>query len=340
MRRSVLVVLLAGLTMPCAPALAATARVDARKGVVVYRAGPNERNDLRIRASMGVWVDDSVPIDAGPGCEAVDRFLVRCDQARRAVVRLGDRSDRARVLTLFDEVILDGGRGDDLLIGGPGPDTLLGGRGADDLRGGRGVDLVLAGSHGLSTDVTADRMRGGGDSDLLMGSAGPNLIHPGAGVDKVYAGRGRDIVFARDDAVEQIHCGGGEDSAVTDGIDYPLACEHHEPYSPPSPVPLELAAGTGSTTASLLLGCRERHPAACSGTVQLELDGNPLSEERPFTFANRHRFVVQLDTSEPITVDRDGLVVWIRAPDRDGGPTDASYPLATMLDGDPFLRPL
>jgi hypothetical protein len=53
MRRSVLVVLLAGLAGPCTPALAATVRVDARKSVVIYRAAPNERNDVRIAESMG-----------------------------------------------------------------------------------------------------------------------------------------------------------------------------------------------------------------------------------------------------------------------------------------------
>jgi hypothetical protein len=268
--------------------------------------------------------------------------LVECElwASARAAVRLGDRVDRARVLGRFVEVLIDGGRGDDVLVGGSEKDTLLGGHGTDDLRGGAGVDLVSAGGYGLSTDPTADRMRGGRDSDLLMGSAGPNLIEPGPGVDRVSAGRGRDIVFARDDAIEQLHCGAGEDSAVTDGIDYPLACEHHEPYSKPSPVPLEVGTGmAGSSRVSLLLGCREAHAAACAGTVQLELDGRALSKERPFTLANRHRFVVQLDTYEPVSANWDRLMVRIRARGADGAPTDDSYPVATMLAGDPFLRP-
>jgi Ca2+-binding RTX toxin-like protein len=131
------------------------------------------------------------------------------------VVRLGNRSDRGRILSFFDYVLLHGGRGDDLLIGGPGRDKLLGGDGTDVVRGGRGVDLLLADGQGID-DVTADRLTGGPDSDSLLGSAGPNLIDPGAGVDQVRAGRERDIVLTRDGAIEQIHCGGGRDSAVTD----------------------------------------------------------------------------------------------------------------------------
>jgi len=212
-----------------------------------------------------------------------------------------------------------------------------GGRGTDRLRGAGGVDRLLARGYGLTTDRTADRLRGGRGSDLLMGSGGRNLIVPGPGVDKVSAGEGRDIVYARDDSIEQIHCGAGEDSAVTDGIDYPLACEHHEPYSTPSPVPLEFSSAAGSTSASLLIGCREAHPAACEGTVQLELEGRALSEEHPFIFANRHRFVVQLDTTEPMPAGGAGVVVRIRAPDAGGNPTDERYPVALMLFGDPFL---
>ncbi|HVG74689.1 MAG TPA: calcium-binding protein [Thermoleophilaceae bacterium] len=341
MRRSVLVILLAGLAVPCTPALAATVRVDHEQDALVYRAAPGERNHFSMTASNGsITVADSVPIRPGVGCRrAPDPGRVECELfgSARAIVRLGDRDDRARVLPSLDEVLMDGGSGDDVLHGSFEKDTLLGGRGTDGLRGAGGVDRLLARGYGLTTDRTADRLRGGRGSDLLMGSGGRNLIVPGPGVDKVSAGGGRDIVYARDDSIEQIHCGAGEDSAVTDGIDYPLACEHHEPYSTPSPVPLEFSSAAGSTSASLLIGCREAHPAACEGTVQLELEGRALSEEHPFIFANRHRFVVQLDTTEPMPAGGAGVVVRIRAPDAGGNPTDERYPVALMLFGDPFL---
>src|SRR4029078_11468416 len=172
-------------------------------------------------------------------------------------------------------------------------------------------------SHGLSRDGTADRLRGGRDSDLLMGSAGPNLIEPGPGVDEVYAGGGRDIVLTREGTIEQVHCGAGEDSAVTDGFDYPLSCEHHEPYSRPATVPVAIFPGPFEPPqASVLVGCREKHPAPCAGTVQLEAGCSPLSEEVAFTGAERHRLSVRVLISSPLPADwpsRSDVAVRIRA---------------------------
>ena len=352
MRRLVPAVVLASLALPCAPALASSVRVNYPKDALVYRAASGERNRVAITAAKSstsqgdryvtFTVSDSVAIQPGTGCErpeSGDRRFVECELfgSAHAVLRLGDRSDRARVLSTFDKVLVDGGLGDDVLIGGPGNDTLLGGHGTDNLLGGRGVDELFARSYGVSRDVTADRLRGGRDSDLLMGSAGPNLIDPGPGADQVSAGGGRDIVYARDDAVDQVHCGAGEDSAVTDGFDYPLACEHHEPYSAASAVPLEITVGAGALGVPLVLGCREAHSAACSGTAQLELGDMPVTDEQPFAFANRHRFGLTLDTLEPIPSDSRRLGVRIRATDAKGAPTDDRYPVQSMLVGSPFL---
>lgn len=189
-------------------------------------------------------------------------------------------------------------------------------------------------------DVTADRLSGGPGSDSLLGSAGPNLIDPGAGVDQVRAGGGRDVVLTRDGTIEQIHCGAGPDSAVTDGFDFRLACERHEPYSPASPVPLEFSAAAGEPRASFLLGCRESHPAQCVGTAQLELGDRALSNERPFTYANRHRLAIVLDTLEPMPADwatSPDLAIRIRARDAGGAPREDRYPVRAMLVGNPFL---
>ena len=152
---------------------------------------------------------------------------------------------------------------------------------------------------------TADRLVGGAESDLLAGSAGANLIDGGPGVDKVDAGRGRDIIQARDGAIEQVHCGAGEDSAITDGIDYPLACEHHEPYSKSSPVRSSSARRRGARTPPFSWAAARRIRPPAAGPIQLELDGRPLTEERAFTFANRHRFVILVD-HEPMPADFGG----------------------------------
>ena len=66
----------------------------------------------------------------------------------RAVVRLGDRSDLARILGDFDSARVEAGGGDDVVRGGPEVDVLLGGPGTDALYGGAGVDRLFAGSAG------------------------------------------------------------------------------------------------------------------------------------------------------------------------------------------------
>ena len=199
-------------------------------------------------------VEDSARVKAGTGCRRADpgrRHLFTCDMdifgEVRAVVRLGDRSDLARVLGDFDSARVEAGGGDDVVRGRPGgrhaARRARDGRPVRRRRGGQAVRGSAAGGAWTGRRTVSC---GGAGSDLLAGSAGANLIDGGPGVDKVDAGRGRDIIQARDGAIEQVHCGAGEDSAITDGIDYPLACEHHEPYSKSSPVPVELSTKAGS----------------------------------------------------------------------------------------------
>ena len=163
MRRSVLVILLAGLAVPCTPALAATVHLNERTGFLVYRAAPGERNHVRITVGREVTygghdfahysVEDSARVQAGTGCRRAypgRRHLFTCDMdifgAVRAVVRLGDRSDLARILGDFDSARVEAGGGDDVVRGGPEVDVLLGGPGTDALYGGAGVDRLFAGS--------------------------------------------------------------------------------------------------------------------------------------------------------------------------------------------------
>ena len=125
MRRSVLALLLAALTVPCAPAVAATVRVDYQRNALIYRAAPGERNKVRITASavptapddqyIRFTVEDSVRIRPGESCRQVHpgrRRFYECELfgSGGAIVRLGDRSDRAHVHGSIDRVFLDGGR--------------------------------------------------------------------------------------------------------------------------------------------------------------------------------------------------------------------------------------
>ena len=155
--------------------LAATVRpsfLDRGTGVE-FRAAPGETNHLR------VWTDgDEVTFtdthnrvieraakrrrfDVGR-CEQVNVHTVRCrfDHLGVPSVRLGDRNDRVKVTGTG--ALVDGGRGDDVLIGtgglngGAGNDRLRGGPGDDGLTGGPGRDVVYG---------------GGGDDSLSDGEA-------------------------------------------------------------------------------------------------------------------------------------------------------------------------
>lgn len=72
--------------------------------------------------------------------------------------------------------ILNGGRGDDLLLGSDGDDRMFGGEGMDTLRGGPGNDNMSggAGQDRLYGQAGRDLMNGGRDNDIVMQEADGN----------------------------------------------------------------------------------------------------------------------------------------------------------------------
>lgn len=120
----------------------------------------------------------------------------RIDAVQRVRIDLGDGNDTVRILLRLPDVVVDGGRGDDVLIGGPsaeqlygrvGKDSLAGGGGSDEIFGGNGDDVVRA---GFGSDIVA----GGAGDDDLDGGAGADKIDGGADDDTVTGGDGRDTV--------------------------------------------------------------------------------------------------------------------------------------------------
>ena len=158
---------------------------------------------------------------------------------------------------------LDGAPGSDSLDGGPGNDSLIGYLGADTFVGGTGVDRVQnsdrssSGDHlALSNNGTADDgadanadgraeegdnigtdvedLSGGEGNDRILGNdgggtldgkGGNDTIDGRGGFDTFAGGSGNDSVLARDGNREQIDCGDGVDSSVTDTTDTTSSCE-------------------------------------------------------------------------------------------------------------------
>jgi hypothetical protein len=115
--------------------------------VLVYQAGAGEANRVSLtgtREEVGIR-DRAAVIEPGPGCSRIDRHSVRCSEPEFGVQGLyiatagGADTVRSeldtRSASLIGQVIVDGGRGGDLLVGGAGTDSLYGGKGDDVLRG-------------------------------------------------------------------------------------------------------------------------------------------------------------------------------------------------------------
>ncbi|MFL5850342.1 MAG: hypothetical protein ACJ76R_15535, partial [Solirubrobacteraceae bacterium] len=193
-----------------APAPAATVNLTPARDSLTLRfaARPGETNDVVLdRTPSGFVVQQrSARLAAGRGCRLLERYVAFCavapGEARElsAEVLAGDHDDRldiGDVAAPVDEIALDGGAGDDLLLGagrtpkpasadglgdlrldgGPGRDRLVGGparesldggTGADVLRGGRGDDVLTGdpAEAGRALPVFPDRLDGGKGEDV------------------------------------------------------------------------------------------------------------------------------------------------------------------------------
>ncbi len=118
-----------------------------------------------------------------------------------------------------ENVILNGGEHDDVLIGFSGNDTLTGGDSNDILFGGAGND-VLEGGNG------DDSLIGGSGNDLLIGGEGADMLHGGSGndvlifdgADTLVGGEGFDIAIGSSADIEsQIQTNTGVELFVEEG---------------------------------------------------------------------------------------------------------------------------
>ncbi len=98
-----------------------------------------------------------------------------------------------------EDLILLGGKGNDILNGGDGNDILKGKKGNDVLNGGYGNDLLKGGKG-------KDTLSGDEGDDVLKGGKGKDILDGGAGDDSLYGGKGADVfVFDAGDGSDTIY---------------------------------------------------------------------------------------------------------------------------------------
>ena len=161
-----------------------------RDDVVRLYNHPNELNDIAVSFNndLGTWhVDfhefDSIEISTGDGND---------------LVVVDERTDG----TIFTEMRISAGAGNDSVLGGSGNDTIRGGSGNDRLHGGDGNDLLAGGKGSDSLFGAADNdvLRGNTGADLLSGGKGNNQFSGGKGADS----RGSESDFPREDLFDLI----------------------------------------------------------------------------------------------------------------------------------------
>ena len=108
-------------------------------------------------------------------------------------------------------VTASGGLGDDQLVGGGGMDDLSGDAGDDTLAGGDDADMLAGGddSDRLSGDAGDDALNGDAGDDFLAGGAGDDMLDGGAGIDFAdYSGAAAGVVVDMDAGTAQDGDGG------------------------------------------------------------------------------------------------------------------------------------
>ncbi|KAG1702813.1 Leukotoxin [Nymphon striatum] len=117
--------------------------------------------------------------------EFADGVTFDRDAIQQNVIYQGGNGDDSIFGSDGDDVIL-GGKGNDNLFGGEGSDKLNGGAGDDDLEGENGRDILIGGRGN-------DDLFGGDGNDVLKGGNGNDLLDGEAGRDKLIGGSGADI---------------------------------------------------------------------------------------------------------------------------------------------------
>ncbi|MEM8690337.1 MAG: fasciclin domain-containing protein [Pseudomonadota bacterium] len=116
-----------------------------------------------------------------------------------------DGEQGSAIRTGFDNDLVDGNGGNDLLSLGRGNDVGFGGDGNDRIFAGSGDDMVDGGAGN-------DRIIGGSGNDMITGGLGDDTMVGGAGDDVFIfsTGDGNDKIFHFEDGIDRIDLGGTE----------------------------------------------------------------------------------------------------------------------------------
>jgi Ca2+-binding RTX toxin-like protein len=163
-------------------------------------------NDTLVNAGTIIG-DDGVAIDMGAGDDAVSLLE---NSLTFGEIRLGAGNDTLTATEAGQDLIVDAGDGNDIVLAGAGDDLLRGGEGDDRLEGNDGDDALQGGNGN-------DRLIGGLGDDFLLGAAGNDSLVGGAGNDLLEGGEGLDTAdYSAETAAVSVNLGSG--IANGDGI--------------------------------------------------------------------------------------------------------------------------
>lgn len=221
------------------PASAGASVVSTDGFSLTFQAAPLELNRVEISVSGGntlVIRDRGLALTAGPLCTQVSTSLTTCPLVPgQILIDTGDGADSVTVRSIWTNVVLAGGDGDDLLRfsrsgdetarngsvahGGEGNDRI---EEADTADGGPGDDFILGSAFAYTEETLHggpgnDTIDGGGSIDEILGGPGDDQLFDagGAGEARVFGGEGNDSIGA---AGERSALDGGEgDDAIFSG---------------------------------------------------------------------------------------------------------------------------
>jgi Ca2+-binding RTX toxin-like protein len=116
---------------------------------------------------------------------------------------------------------IKGGKQNDRVNGNDGDDHVRGSLGNDKSRGNDGKDNVSGNgnSDNVKGNAGNDKVNGQRHRDKVFGNAGNDKVNGGPARDKLFGNAGNDRLRAADGFIDQVNCGGGDDTATVDRKD-------------------------------------------------------------------------------------------------------------------------